>query len=223
MSWLGNVFKSVGDVSKVLVSAAFPGAGSYLSAQETNKAQAEAQRRANESNVALWQYQAAYNSPTAQMQRLRDAGLNPNLAYGQVAESRMASAPTMSAPEYKVPEWKGQSLLQSLSEYAQVVNMQAQNALIRAQADKVASEAVAARSNAEYAAYENKQLMRTGLLKNDTLGLKYFLRQGIDRFSELGGYADRSALWQMMKDYSEKFGEGFQKFKSLRPIEKRLR
>lgn len=190
MSWLGNVFKSVGDVSKGLVSAAFPGAGIYLSAQETNKAQAEAQRRANEANISLWQYQTAYNSPTAQMQRLRDAGLNPNLAYGQVAESRMASAPTMAAPDYKVPEWKGQSLLQSLSEYAQVVNMQAQNSLIRAQADKVASEADVARTEAAYRRYEVGQLVKSGILRQDkdwrlnlfrwTLGVKDRVRDWYD-------------------------------------------
>lgn len=31
----------------------------------------------------MFDYQAAYNHPTQQMQRLKDAGLNPNLVYGE--------------------------------------------------------------------------------------------------------------------------------------------
>lgn len=40
---------------------------------------------ANELNFALWNIQNAYNDPSAQMQRLRNAGLNPNLVYGKGA------------------------------------------------------------------------------------------------------------------------------------------
>lgn len=35
-----------------------------------------------------WQMQNAYNSPAAQMQRLREAGLNPNLVYGHGADAQ---------------------------------------------------------------------------------------------------------------------------------------
>ena len=37
--------------------------------------------------LADWNMQNAYNSPEQQMQRLRDAGLNPNLVYGNGAEA----------------------------------------------------------------------------------------------------------------------------------------
>lgn len=33
-------------------------------------------------DLAMWNMTNAYNSPTAQMQRLKEAGLNPNLVYG---------------------------------------------------------------------------------------------------------------------------------------------
>ena len=37
----------------------------------------------NQYNIDQWNRENAYNTPTAQMKRLADAGLNPNLMYGQ--------------------------------------------------------------------------------------------------------------------------------------------
>lgn len=42
------------------------------------------QRLQNQFNLDMWNRQNAYNSPAAQVQRLMQAGLNPNLAYGQL-------------------------------------------------------------------------------------------------------------------------------------------
>lgn len=44
-------------------------------------------RKNREWNEKMWHMQNEYNTPKAQMQRLREAGLNPNLAYGQLASS----------------------------------------------------------------------------------------------------------------------------------------
>ena len=50
-------------------------------------------------NLELWNLTNQYNSPAAQMQRYQDAGLNPNLIYGQ---SNTASAPaSASAPSFR--------------------------------------------------------------------------------------------------------------------------
>lgn len=40
----------------------------------------------------------AYNTPLAQMERLKDAGLNPNLAYGNLSSSNQTSVPKVSSP-----------------------------------------------------------------------------------------------------------------------------
>lgn len=45
-------------------------------------------------NLDLWHLMNEYNSPAAQMQRYQDAGLNPNLIYGQ---SNMTSAPNAAS------------------------------------------------------------------------------------------------------------------------------
>ena len=46
--------------------------------------------------IADWNMQNEYNSPEAQMRRLRDAGLNPNLVYGNGADATSASMPRQS-------------------------------------------------------------------------------------------------------------------------------
>ena len=53
----------------------------------------------NELNVQNWEMQNAYNSPKAQMARLKEAGLNPNLVYGSSANTGNAS----TAPDAVVP------------------------------------------------------------------------------------------------------------------------
>lgn len=49
--------------------------------------------------VEMWNLQNKYNSPAAQMQRFKQAGLNPNLAYTQANAGASFSAPTSKAAE----------------------------------------------------------------------------------------------------------------------------
>lgn len=67
--------------------------GNIISTAMTNRANREMQREANEHNERLWREQMEYNSPVNQMARFKQAGLNPNLAYG---DNGNAGAP----PEY---------------------------------------------------------------------------------------------------------------------------
>lgn len=60
--------------------------------------------------LADWQMQAAYNSPEAQMKRLRDAGLNPNLVYGHGADATMSAGVRSSSPGNYSPQQREQSL-----------------------------------------------------------------------------------------------------------------
>jgi hypothetical protein len=55
--------------------------------------------------VEMWNMQNAYNDPKAEMRRLKEAGLNPQLMYGQGAEANRASsmtAPTAETADYNV-------------------------------------------------------------------------------------------------------------------------
>lgn len=47
----------------------------------------------NEYNYWLWQQQADYNTPAAQMQRAKDAGLNPNVVAGNVSSGNLSNLP----------------------------------------------------------------------------------------------------------------------------------
>lgn len=98
-------------------------------------------------SVEMWNMQNQYNSPTAQMSRLRQAGLNPNLVYGSGVTGNSAG----SAPQYQpakiqratMEPYRGWNLglSDAASMYmamrqnkAQVENMEAQNKLIKEQA-----------------------------------------------------------------------------------------
>lgn len=59
--------------------------------------QREENERAFQRNLQMWNQQNAYNSPAAQMQRLEEAGLNPNLAYGNLASGQAGSPPQLEA------------------------------------------------------------------------------------------------------------------------------
>lgn len=58
-------------------------------------------------NLAFWHQQNNYNSPQAQMQRFRDAGLNPNLIYGagNSGPAGPISTPDVQTPQTRSPEW----------------------------------------------------------------------------------------------------------------------
>lgn len=113
----------------------------------------------------LIQYQNEYNAPVNQMARLQEAGLNPNLVYGN-GGSTVVSA-NGSIPKYNMPE---------VSPVAQYYNLVKQNELLDAQRDvaywkageaqqnleKINAQARIARYNADYAEHEHKAFKQSG-------------------------------------------------------------
>lgn len=63
-------------------------------ARETNQTNKELAEQANQWNLEQWNRENEYNSPLAQMERLRAAGLNPNLVYGNGATTTAAKSPS---------------------------------------------------------------------------------------------------------------------------------
>lgn len=68
----------------------------FGSTQATNKANKNLMRYQYDLNLDLWNKNNAYNTPIAQMERLRTAGLNPNLIYGSSANTGVSSSPASS-------------------------------------------------------------------------------------------------------------------------------
>lgn len=90
LSALGGLFgiKSGSDANKTNLQIA----------RETNAANAELAKYNWEQQKDMWNAQNAYNTPSAQMQRYRDANLNPNLIYGQGSNGNSTSIPTPATP-----------------------------------------------------------------------------------------------------------------------------
>lgn len=65
--------------------------------------------RQNAANIEMWNMQNEYNSPKAQMARLKAAGLNPNMIYnnGSASTGNSSSPPEAVAAGRQVPEFKG--------------------------------------------------------------------------------------------------------------------
>lgn len=94
-----------------LIEMALGGIGSALSTSIEAKTARENTDRTNQANrelaeyqyskdVEMWNRGNAYNNPTAQMARLKAAGLNPNLVYGSGAA---AGNTTQQLPKYSAP------------------------------------------------------------------------------------------------------------------------
>lgn len=68
------------------IAAGVTALGNYAVQAASNKRQFKYQKQAmaiqQQNNKELWDYQNAYNTPQAQMERLHAAGLNPRLIYG---------------------------------------------------------------------------------------------------------------------------------------------
>lgn len=89
-----NLAASAAGTANSLIGGAFSLGGMALQ-HKYNKELAEIQ---NQYNIDMWNRQNEYNSPVQQMNRLKEAGLNPNLMYSQGNVGNASSAPQMSAP-----------------------------------------------------------------------------------------------------------------------------
>lgn len=114
--------------------SAIVGAGANLGAtamQNTaNRKLAKQQRKWNE---WMWDKQNAYNLPSAQMQRLKDAGLNPRLIYGSGSSNTgVSSSP---AKPYQRAEAQRLELGTPFQDYVNIKYMGAQTDNVRAKTE----------------------------------------------------------------------------------------
>ena len=86
-------------------------AANLQAARETNQTNIYLADRAQKYNVENWNRENAYNSPRSQMLRLQAAGLNPNLAYGELASSKAGSIPAYSVPDQVTPHFDSDAFL----------------------------------------------------------------------------------------------------------------
>lgn len=135
MSWISAAASAVG------------GALGLVGQSSANSSNIKQQKLANEGNLELakyqydtnleqWHRENEYNTPAAQLQRYIDAGLNPNLIYGNSNTS--VSSPQYSAPTLGAYTGQKSSLgagISSFADSAQIANLFATNENLKTQND----------------------------------------------------------------------------------------
>lgn len=99
----------------------------------------------------MWHMQNAYNSPQQQMERLKAAGLNPNLVYGATAPgNQTGSAPTYTPAEgkYGLPKFSIPDML-SMYQMFEMRNAQIDNVKAGTQNTQAATDNINARTEME--------------------------------------------------------------------------
>lgn len=101
-----------GEVASGIISGATQLIGNLLTNASVAKQNRKSRRfaegmyeRQKQDNIDFWRMQNSYNDPSAQMQRLRDAGLNPALIYGSNASGASGAAGSIDAPKVVDPDF----------------------------------------------------------------------------------------------------------------------
>lgn len=111
-----------------VATAAINQTGNIISTAMTNSANEDMQRRQNAWNLEQWNRNNAYNHPAAQLQRLKAAGLNPDLMYGQNAGGAMGNSPAPAQGSNPIPKQPFQMTLDPLM-LAHIKNIEADTKL----------------------------------------------------------------------------------------------
>lgn len=100
-----------------------------------NKAMAE---EAYQNDLEMWERNNQYNAPSAQMARLKMAGLNPNLVYGSgsVVGNSSGSVPRYNPPDIEY-NYQAPNVLSALGAYLDLKAKQAQIDNVQAQTNAV--------------------------------------------------------------------------------------
>ena len=123
--------------------------------------------------LADWNMNNQYNSPSAQMQRFKDAGLSPHLIYGQTntappvrsvsADTPKAIAPQIDQSAANFPQYS--LMLETAQQNLQ--NLKAQEDLIKANKEKAESETDWKKLNNDW--YDKTWFKRMEILNNQAL------------------------------------------------------
>ena len=135
---LGGVSSVAGSIANAITSKK---ARKWQSQENERQRQymSELASRQNQWNLEQWNRENAYNSPSNKMKLLREAGLNPDLMYGQGAGSlQAASSPQLTAGEAG-PTMDYSKFMPNL-ELSSIAQNMASARLLNAQAKKTDSE-----------------------------------------------------------------------------------
>ncbi len=120
--------------------AAIAALGNVSAAAINSSGAKKSQARANKFNIAQWERNNEYNSPSSQMARLQSAGLNPNLIYGAGGSTAVGNSNGPPAPSKATPH-SFQNPFANITQFADIRqkgattdNLKAQNTVIEQEA-----------------------------------------------------------------------------------------
>lgn len=139
-------------LNPLVLAAAIPAVGSvfsnllgFKSQQNTNEQNIQLAKYQNSWNEMMWRKNNQYNSPVAQMDRLKKAGLNPNLVYGNGSTTVVGNS---SSPASGVAAPKLQAYTNFSNPFASSVETYSNLSLKKSQENLMKSQASAADASA---------------------------------------------------------------------------
>lgn len=117
---------------------------SYKKQRDDNRQDATT---AYQRSIDMWNMNNAYNDPSAQMERLKQAGLNPNLVYGSGAQTTASAPSAPQASSVQAPRFQGVDALPVMSAYMDVKIKNAQADLLEEQKNNVIQRTANERTN----------------------------------------------------------------------------
>jgi len=107
-------------------------------------------------NLRLWDMTNTYNSPEMQMKRLQKAGLNPNLAYGDMGDNSASSLPTpdIVPPTFRAAQMDKPDLMSIALANADLRIKQAQATNLNEQTDVIRQDAILRQWQARKAGFD---------------------------------------------------------------------
>lgn len=157
------------------ISALSGAAGAASTGAQNRKSRAfsrEMYQQQKADNIAFWDMQNEYNSPEKQMERLRNAGLNPNMLYdktGAVIPAQNINTPDVQGGQFRTPDFGsvGTGLVQGYFDtkikQAQYDNMKAtntnilQDTLLKASQSELAGVSAEEKARMNHILYETQQ------------------------------------------------------------------
>jgi hypothetical protein len=127
-------------IPAAIIGAGVSAAGNLLGNIFGNSGAKKRQEQANRDNIKFWNMQNEYNNPSSQMERLRKAGLNPNLIYG--SSSSGASGQAQSIAPSKAAPYKMDNPLGDITQFANVKQIEATTDNLKAQNDVINQDAL---------------------------------------------------------------------------------
>jgi hypothetical protein len=161
--------------------------GGSLSQGQANKAQMayneDQYKRMRKDALSDWTMQNEYNSPKAQMARYKDAGLNPNLIYGNMNNSPAIRSTDMSNAKLAPVNYSG-ALAEGLQKYQDTALKNAQTDNLKKQNDVLTQDILLKTAEVLGKDYANKKMKyeidnQPELFKTTLDGLKANTRKAI--------------------------------------------